>query len=212
MSEGLAFDHVILGVRDLDAGAGRLWEEQGLKATGGGVHPGGTRNLGVRFVDGSYLELLAVQDASLPLGGWLERLIRSGDRLVGWAVRTDAIDAVAARVGMEAQVGSIEMPDGTRGTWRTVGTTRLVSAPSLPFFIQYDATPEGSARIAEEQSAAMGAHRIKPLAIAWVEVSGDRSSLEDWLGDAQLDVRFVEGGPGLHAAGIRTDGGEIVIR
>jgi hypothetical protein len=36
--------------------------------------------------------------------------------------------------------------------------------------------------------------------------------LRSWLGDIDVPIRFVEGDPGIHAAGIETAAGVVVIR
>jgi hypothetical protein len=38
------------------------------------------------------------------------------------------------------------------------------------------------------------------------------NQMHEWLGDADLPVRFVSGDPGLHAVGIAGPRGEIVLR
>lgn len=208
-TEGLRIDHVIYGVRDLEAGARRLWDEYGLRAPFGGTHPGGTKNLSAFFSDQTYIELLAVNDPALPMGAWLSGLIETGDKLVGWAVGSDDVDAVAERIGQEVISGSIELPDGTTSGWRYTG---LSMDPGRPFFIQYDRSPEAEARMQETAASPEARHRIEARGIAWVEVAGDREAMTSWLGVAELDVRFVDGEPGVRSVGIATADGEIVIR
>ena len=200
----LVIDHVIYGVRDLDAASRRFIDELGLPVQAGGSHPGGTKNAAIQCRDGAYVELLAVEDPSGPLGMWLQNTLADGDRLVGWAVRTDDIDADAARLDVPIQDGSIEMPDGTIGTWRLAGIEAIMSEPWLPFFIQYsDARDDARPDPAEDA----------PPGIAWLEVCGDASKLSEWLGGAELAVRLTDGHAGLKAVGLRTSsGGEVVVR
>jgi len=203
MSEGLRFDHVIWGTRDLDAAAAWLADEYDMDVGDGGVHPGGTCNKTVRFLDGSYLELLAVADPAGPIGSVLERIVEDGDRLVGWAVHTSDIDAVARRLGTEIHEGSITLQDGSVGRWRT---TAVGYKTTKPFVIQYEATDTRNERFRD------GLGEDAPAGIAWVELSDDGAAARDVLGDADLDVRVVDGRAGLSAVGIRAASGEIVIR
>ena len=195
----LVIDHVIYGVRDLDEASRRVADEYGLPVSPGGVHPGGTKNTAVLCRDRSYVELLAATGPSS--AEWLQRLISDGDRLIAWAVRTEDIDAVAARLGLDVADGSIEMPDGTIGTWRSAAAPR--NEPSLPFVIQY-----GESRSEPRMDLPDGA----PDGIAWVEVGGDAARVAEWLGGADIDVRVTDAPPGVYAVAVRTTSGEIVIR
>ncbi|HEX9969908.1 MAG TPA: VOC family protein, partial [Acidimicrobiales bacterium] len=87
-------DHVVYGVRDLDVAAARLADDFGLHAEAGGEHPGfGTANRLVGLGE-AYLELLA--------GPPVEAVLGDGpDRLLGWMVVSDDIEADAARLGIE---------------------------------------------------------------------------------------------------------------
>jgi hypothetical protein len=192
------------GVADLDAATARLRDQVGIEARGGGVHPTGTKNRAIRCRDDSYVELIAVNDASLPLGRWLQRQIADGDRLVGWAVRVDDIDAVVDRLEVEVTPGSIDMPDGTTNTWRMAGVAALAADASLPFFIEYDRS--SSARTSADLPP------DAPERILWVAVAGDAGRLREWLGGVDLDVRVVDGDPGVRAVGLETAAGEAVIR
>jgi hypothetical protein len=204
MTEELAIDHVILAVRDLDSAAARLLDEHGLVAAGGGVHPGGTKNLAVVLEDGSYVELLAVHDETKPFAQRLERFLQDGDGLFHFALRTTNIDAFGVRVGITPQGGSIETSDGSIGHWRTVAGGR---ASRLPFVIQY----EGH-RTDEMRAEAVARHRVRPKGFAWVEFGGDQSVLDEWVGGASLPIRVVDAEPGIRAAGIATEADEIVLR
>src|SRR5207237_8007246 len=95
-------DHILLPVADLDAGAQRLYEQYGLQGIPGGGHPGvGTANVIVPL-GLQYLELIAVVDqgeaASSRLGGRVARALKEGRMFVAWALRTQDLDAVRARI------------------------------------------------------------------------------------------------------------------
>ena len=85
-------DHLVVAVPDVDAAAAELEAAVGLRATGGGRHPGqGTLNRLVWFGD-SYLELIGVEDTTLAASSWIGRptlavLDRSSDGgLATWAI------------------------------------------------------------------------------------------------------------------------------
>jgi Glyoxalase-like domain len=183
-------DHVIYGTSDLDAAAERVEEDVGVAAVGGGRHEGlGTHNRIVPFGDGTYIELLAVADPEeardSPIGTALQAAIDAGDGLVGWAVAVHDLDAVAVRRGTPISTISREGMTG-----RLTGVAESLNEPYLPFFIERRAGPE-----TEPSSSATGG-------IAWVEVAGNARRLEQWLGEAQLPVRIVDGDAAVRAVGV----------
>jgi hypothetical protein len=207
----LAIDHVIYGVRDLDAAARRLLEEHGLASVPGVVHQGwGTAN---RFVPlgQTYLELLGVVDVAeateSPLGKWLEVAVMGGDRLIAWGVATDSLDRTAKRLGLAVQETSRTRDDGVRLAWRSAGLERVMADNSLPFFITWTSPPES-------RPGSMAAdHKTEATAIAWIELVAPRVKLKEWLGRHDLPLRIEDhGSPGLRAIGISTADGEIVLR
>ena len=124
----------------------------------------------------TYLELVAVVDeaeaARSAFGRWVAAS-RPGAPF-GWAVRTDDLDAVAARLGLTVRDGARHGPDGRRLTWRMAGIEQAAAEPALPFFIQWGpetpfpgaaathaerrasscaATPTGSTRVARRARA-----------------------------------------------------------
>jgi hypothetical protein len=113
---------------------------------------------------------------------------------------------VAARLGVPPERGTVELEDGTLGTWTTVGS----SDDELPFFIRY-ARSHAERAAANADRVGRAAHDCQPRGIAWVEPGGDPQRLREWLGDCPLDVRPVGGKAGLHRFAVRTDVGEIVI-
>lgn len=54
-------------------------------------------------------------------------------------------------------------------------------------------------------------HKTKPYGIEFVEVSGDEKAMKEWIG-ADVDVRWSQGVPGLHAIGIKTENGTVVLK
>jgi len=183
-------DHVIWAAGDLDVAAARIEDELGLTAAPGGRHEGhGTHNRIVPL-GGGYLELLAVADADeaagSPIGSALQaHLAGQGDGLFAWCVTVEDIDSVAERLGLP-------VTGVTRKglTARLVGVEEALGQATRPFFIERD-----------EGIPDPGAHGTAG-GITWVEVSGDVSTLDGWIGGAELPVRIVDGPPGLRAVGI----------
>lgn len=54
-------------------------------------------------------------------------------------------------------------------------------------------------------------HKKKPYGIEFVEVSGDEKDMREWIG-ADVDLRWTQGGPGIHAVGIQTESGTIILK
>jgi hypothetical protein len=186
----MQIDHVIWATADLDAAAERLERDYGLRAGGGGRHEGmGTHNRIVPLGRG-YLELLAIADAGEAAGSALgravtERLAGRGEGLMGWAVSTEDVTAVAARLGTEL----VEIRrQGFVG--RLTGVAEAMAEPCLPFFIE-----RGADVPAPGASGDAGG-------LQWVEVAGDAARLDAWLGGEPLQVRVQPGAPALLAVGI----------
>jgi Glyoxalase-like domain len=195
----LRIDHVLYAVSDLEAGATRFEEDLGLDSIPGGPHPGwGTANRIVRLGP-DYVELVAVVDRSAAEASPFGRLIlEAGEGLVGWSVGTDDLDRVAARLGLEIVRGKRKRPDGVRLTWRAAGLPEAMrSRGALPFFIQWEGPGE----------LHPGGDHAAPAGITWVEVAVGEEQLREWLGGADLPVRFAAEGAGITAAGI----GDLVL-
>jgi hypothetical protein len=141
----LSIDHLILAVHDLDAAADELERTVGLAATGGGRHEAlGTANRLVWFGD-SYVELVTVVDPGVAAGSWLggptHAALEGGDGFVGWAIRTDGLDAdvraaraTGARFG-DPEAGERVRADGRLVRWRFAHPGPIGPA-ELPFLIE----------------------------------------------------------------------------
>jgi catechol 2,3-dioxygenase-like lactoylglutathione lyase family enzyme len=150
-------DHVVIAVRDL-AAAVAAYERLGFEIAPGGRHPGsGTHNELIRFPL-SFLELVSVHDEAeeraQSMG--LSDILAQREGLAGFALRSDDIDADAARLrdaGLPV-AGPIERSrmrdDGRTLRWKgiVVGDPNrplgemLWSSP-LPFVIQWEGAAGG---------------------------------------------------------------------
>jgi Glyoxalase-like domain len=205
----LQLSQVIVGVVDLDAATDRF-RSMGFDVLDGGVHPGiGTANR-VIPLGTEYLELLGV--VSIPqaresrYGRSLLRAIEDGDRLVRWSLRTDAIDEVAARLGMAVERRSRLRPDGETLTWHAAGLDLALDDPTIPFFMQWDRQEQypGAMRARHEN----GARRVSSLSLT----PSDLDRFRDWTdgADAALCVER-RGEPGLWSVTIETHDGELSL-
>src|SRR3954452_3183116 len=179
----MRIDHVIYGTQDLDAATAAM-ERFGLTVAPGGHHVGqGTGNRIVPLGN-AYLELMVIDDraeaAASPIGQIMLETI-TGEGLIGWAVAVEDLHATAQRPG--TPILTIER-EGLFGP--LTGVEQALREPTLPFFIQGNARP--------------GAGGGEGL--TYVEVAGDRTRLDEWLGGAELPVRVVDGAPAVRAVGV----------
>lgn len=106
----------------------------------GGRHAGhGTANRIVPLGP-NYIELLTVVDekeaSSSPLGSWvLSRLDTAEANAV--CLRTENIEAICDRLGLEAEEMSRVREDAVRLNWRLAGLEQAL-ARHLPFFVEWD--------------------------------------------------------------------------
>jgi Glyoxalase-like domain len=206
----LLFDHLIVPARDLDGLAQSMLEEHGLASVPGGRHPGhGTANRIIPLGE-DYIELMGVvnrgEAAASPMGRWVSDELDRGRTLLGLSLRVPDADAEARRLNVGVRVLTRARPDGHMLRCRLAGLECSMGSERLPFFIQWEVRP--SLHPGRESVK----HRSSPRGISWVEIGGDPARLDLWLGPHDLDIRFVEGDPGIRAAGIATRAGEIVLR
>jgi len=185
----LAIDHVILPVSDLALAAVELEARDGLASVEGGRHPAwGTANRIVPLGD-TYLELVAVVDPETAgrsdFGRWIAAA--TPGRPLGWAVRTDDIDAIGRRLDQPVVPGSRIDPSGGRLSWRSVGLDVAIREPALPFFIQWGAgVPLPGATVVR--------HPGGPTTLRRLSLPADPDRLAAWLGPHDLPI--VATGPG----------------
>jgi len=201
----MRLDHVIYGTRDLGGAAAMLEEAHGLGFLSEERRPGGTNTCVAPLAPPQYLELMAVEKAEDTIARTVQTAIEGGRTLLSWAIRVDDIEAVAVLRDRELMTRSNTNADGSSVSYRLVAS----ADPSLPFFISYDNNDE---RMGLWQERVRRANNADFGGFTFVEVGGDPIQMREWLGDADLPVRFVSGDPGLHAVGIAGPRGEIVLR
>lgn len=136
----LVVDHVIVCVANLDGAARRFEDEYGVVSIEGGRHRGhGTANRLVPLGE-NYIELLAVvapkEAETSALGTWaLHSAAVPGAAAV--CLRTDDIDGVCVRLGLEPTQMSRVTPDGVTLDWSLAGLEEAL-ANDLPFFIDWN--------------------------------------------------------------------------
>lgn len=142
-------DHLVIATADPDAAAAELESTLGIVSTGGGRHPGrGTWNRIAWLADGSYLELIGIDDRALALEDPIGRAVASvldgnGAGLATYALRDDELEAtVQALRGTESRIGDVTHGSRTREDGETVEWwTAIPAAPlgpaAAPFLIQH---------------------------------------------------------------------------
>lgn len=190
----LTLDHVVIAVNDLDT-AMTDYRALGFTVIFGGKHASGTtQNALVCFKDGTYLELLAptgepprADVAAMDFSP----LLQHGEGLVGYALRSDNLEADAAamrergiEVG-EVKAGGRKREDGVELRWKTA----LIDGGMSPFLIE-DVTPR---RLRVPDDDAVTTHPNRAVGLRGVEIAV-RSTRVSWeryirLFDASPDYR-----------------------
>ena len=199
---------MLFAVTDLASAARAIEERHGLASVEGGRHPGwGTANRIVPLGE-TYIELIAVADpaeaAGSTFGSWVAAGATPEGRPLGWVVRTDDIDGVAKRLGLEVEAKSRKDGSGRTLSWRVAGIGEAAAEPSLPFFVEWgDGTPHpGRAPVT---------HPAGAVEIASLELDGDRQRLTDWLGNHRLPITVREGAPAVARVILSSAGGEFTL-
>lgn len=133
-------DHIVIAVNDLDK-ASAAFGAAGFTVTPGGSHPSGTHNALIGFDDGTYLELIAIEQRGAGDDHpWFQKM-DGKEGLVAFAVRADPLDYELKRLesrgftDLKWNEGSRLRPDGEQVQW--VSSTIASNPPVfLPFLIQ----------------------------------------------------------------------------
>ena len=145
----LKIDHATVCGTDVAGMQARL-EKAGITPVYGGAHTNHATEMAlVSFPDGSYLELMGIQQqadrAAVDRHVWAKQL-RGNAGPCAWAVRVNDIAAEAARLkqaGIEAgtpEKNGRKRPDGTQLQWATADVGSGTRGAFFPFLIQ-DFTP-----------------------------------------------------------------------
>jgi hypothetical protein len=205
----LELDHVLFAVSDLDAAARELEARHGLVSVEGGRHAGwGTANRIVPLGE-AYIELITVLDPAEARGSAFGRWVADGMQArpaqpLGWVARTEELDGVAGRLGLQASAGSRAGRDSRTLSWRLAGVEEAAAEPSLPFFVEWgEGTPlPGRTPVA---------HPAGAVRVARLELSGDAGRVRAWLGAQSLPFTVREGDPAVTAVAVATDAGEVIL-
>lgn len=200
---------MIVVTDDLEEAAHRLEAEHGVASVAGGRHEGhGTGNRIVPL-GSDYVELMAVVDEDEaragPLGRWVAERAAAGGGPSAVCLRTDDLDGVCRRLGLEPIPMTRERPDGGVVRWRLAGLEAALGPERLPFFIQWEvAEADHPARTPVDHGAAVDG-------IATVEVGGDPAAVAARLGEPVPGVDPVGGPPGVGRITLRRPDGEPVV-
>jgi Glyoxalase-like domain len=206
--ENLELDHVLLAVADLEVAAREVEARYGLTSVEGGRHSGwGTANRIVPLGD-TYLELVTVIDEAeatkSPFGSWVADAHPALARPLGWAVRTQALDDVARRLGLAVSANSRATPSGQLLRWRVAGIEEAVAEPSLPIIVEWGrGTP-----LPGETPTIHPAGRVK---ITKLQLTGDEDRVAAWLGSHDLPIEVRPGTPALASITLTGPADKIVI-
>ena len=213
-------DHVLMPVADLDAGAQHVAARFGLQGIPGGRHPkAGTANVIVPL-GLQYLELIAIVDpeevASNRLGGRVATALREGRTFVAWALRTEDLDALRARLlaaGWELppiSEGSRKRPDGQVLSWRTQDVDAGPEPSPIPFVIEWR-VPEGLHPGEAAASHGAGRATLRRVVVGARDPRGVGKRIRMLLGDSPLyEVRKADL-DGVQQVVLDTGEGELVI-
>jgi hypothetical protein len=178
-------DHLVIACVDPDAAASELTDALGLAVTGGGRHEsGGTRNRIAWLADGSYLELIGIDDRDAALGtavgaAAVRMLDDHGGGLATFALAVDDLEVTvrglraAASALSEPVHGSRTREDGELVEWWVSVPSGELGPSFVPFLIQHAMVGAewGHAALAER---AAFAHPIgSPVVLARIDLATD---------------------------------------
>ena len=200
----MELDHVLIAVTDLEAAARDFESRHGLASVDGGRHRDfGTANR-IIPLGSTYLELVAVVDpgaaAASSFGWWVDRGATDEGRLIGWAVRTSALDEIAGRLELPIRSGSRQTPAGIELRWRSAGIDEAIAEPCLPFFIEW-----------EDGVPYPGAVEASRATIVGLVLEGNADRVAGWLGEHTLPIRVIDGPAEVAAVVLSTPAGQIVL-
>jgi len=213
-------DHVLLPVADLEEGARKLYERFGLRSIAGGRHPKvGTANMIVPL-GSQYLELIAIVDPQEAegsrLGRRLAHALKEGRTFVAWALRTQSIEGVEAKLRTAGWnlppviEGSRNRPDGQVLSWRTQDLETGAEPSAIPFVIEWR-VPDGLHPGEAEASHRGGTTALRRVVIGARDPRRIRLQLEVLLGESDLYEVREAAVDGVAELVLADDNGQLVI-
>jgi len=213
-------DHVLLPVADLEEGARKLYERFGLRSIAGGRHPKvGTANMIVPL-GSQYLELIAIVDPQEAegsrLGRRLAHALKEGRTFVAWALRTQSIEGVEAKLRTAGWnlppviEGSRNRPDGQVLSWRTQDLETGGEPSAIPFVIEWR-VPDGLHPGEAEASHRGGTTALRRVVIGARDPRRIRLQLEVLLGESDLYEVREAAVDGVAELVLADDNGQLVI-
>ena len=192
----------------------RLGARIGSTFVDGGIHPRfGTRNFTLSLQNGHYLEVVCPLDHpssdSTPFGKAVSRRAIEGGGWLTWVVAVNDVSKIEKRLGRAEVDGHRTKPDGKDLVWKQIGVLGTLEDKQLPFLIEW---------LSLDHPSIDGKAIAK---IVKVEISGDESRIEEWLGselpaaiDSDVEVEWVEasvndGDSGIVAEHVMTPSGVV---
>ena len=173
-------DHIVIAVNDLDEAISDF-TALGFTVTPGGEHKGGlSHNALITFQDGTYFEIIAFRDGGNGHGTHWPQLLRTGEGLVDYALRTndlakEVVDLHARGIAYtDPQDGGRFRPDGQRVDWQTARFSEEEPPTPFPFYC-HDITarnlrvPDGDAAIHANGITGVAGIRVVVTTIAAVQ-------------------------------------------
>jgi hypothetical protein len=141
----------------------------------GGIYPRfSTRNFTLPLQNGHYLEVVRPLDHpssdSTPFGKAVSQRAAEGGGWLTWLIAVDDVSKIEKRLGRAAVYGHRTKPDGKDLAWKQIGMLGTLEDKQLPFFIEW---------LSLDHPSTYGKAIAK---IVKVEIAGDESSIEEWLG------------------------------
>lgn len=209
----MRLDHIsyAAGPEGLAAAAQRIGSALGAGFRDGGLHPRfGTRNFVRPLSNGVYLEVVDALDHpaadKAPFGQAVRARAEAGGGWLAWVVAVDDIGPVEQRLGRTAVAGQRKRPNGVELAWRQIGLLELLDDPALPFFIEWDISPD----------LHPAASTDVPIGIEAAEICGNADAVAHWLDEplerADFRIEWSRGAhPGLVAVHFSTPRGTVRI-
>jgi hypothetical protein len=139
------------------------------------IHPSfGTRNFTLPLKNSHHLEVIYPLDHpssdSTPFGKAVSQRATEGGGWLTSVVAVDDVSKIEKRLGCAVVDGHRTKPDGKDLTWKKIGVLETLEDKQIPFFIEW---------LSLDHPSIDGKAIAK---IVKIEISGDKSRIEEWLG------------------------------